>query len=322
MGYYRIGFAAAVLPTQLLRLEHLRSSTKYSGRSTMMRLRTVCLVAVALAAGGFFVGRMLVAQDKTEKGNRQGRGGAFGNRGLGKLDLLKNADVQKDLSITDEQKTTLSKFTEEMQGEIRKQLDGLKDLSQEDRRAKLAEMRSKLGDREAEVQKKLEDVLNTSQRDRLAQIELQAELAGNRIEVFSKKEVAEALEITDEQKQKLTELREKVASERREAFGGGQGGPPSEDARAKMKKLGEETMGKAKEILTSEQREKLEKMTGKKVDFDLSELGGFGGGRGGRRGRGGAGATPDKTPEKSTDKPADTTPAKTADKTDAASPSK
>ena len=285
----------------------------------MLRLRTVCLVAVALAAGGFFVGRMLVAQDKAEKGNRQGRG-AFGNSGLGKLNLLKNADVQKDLSITDEQKTTLSKFTEEMQGEIRKQLDGLKDLSQEDRRAKLSEMRSKLADREAEVQKKLEDVLNTSQRDRLAQIELQAELANHRMELFGKKEIAEGLAITDEQKQKLTDLRESVSKEMRENRG--QGGPPSEEAREKMKKLGEESMDKAKEILTSEQREKLEKMAGKKVDFDLSTLGGFGGGRGfgGRRGRGGAGT--DKAPEKSTDKPADTTSAKTADKTDAPSPSK
>jgi len=293
----------------------------------MLRLRTVCLVAVALAAGGFFVGRMLVAQDKTDKGNRQGRSGAFGNRGLGKLDLLKNADVQKDLNITDEQKTTLSKFTEDMQAEVRKQLEGLKDLSQEDRRAKLAEMRSKLGDREKEVQTKLEEVLNTSQRDRLAQIELQAELASHRIEVFSKKEVAEGLEITDEQKQKLTELRESISKEMREARGqGGQGGPPSDDVRAKMKKLGEETMDKAKEILTSEQREKLEKMAGKKVDFDLSQLGGPGGrgGFGGRRNRGAAAPT-DKTPEKSADKPAEKTtdkPTGTTEKTETTPTSK
>ena len=43
-----------------------------------------------------------------------------------------------------------------------------------------------------------------------------------------------------------------------------------------MKKLAAESMDKAKEILTAEQREKLEKMLGKKLDLDLSQLGGNG----------------------------------------------
>lgn len=280
----------------------------------MLRLRTVCLVAVALAAGGFFVGRMLVAQDKAQKGNRFG-GMMRGAGGYGKLNLVKKPDVQKELGLTDDQKSTLDKFAEEMQSQARKELEGIRDLSQEDRRAKLAEIRSKLGDREKEVQKKLDEVLNTSQRERLAQIEVQAELVNHRVEMFNKKEIAEALQITDDQKQKLTELREKMGTEMREAFGGGGGGPPSEETRAKIKKLGEETMDKAKEILTSEQREKLEKMAGKKVDFDLTQQGGFG--RGGRRGRG-AGAPSGKTPEKPADKSAE----KTTEKTETTSPSK
>lgn len=283
----------------------------------MLRLRTVCLVAVALAAGGFFVGRMLVAQDNADRANRRGGPRAGGGFGLGKLDLLKIKDVQKNLELTDEQKATIEKFADEMHTQMQAELKGIRDLSPEERRAKYTEMRSKLDEREKEVQKKLDEVLKTPQRDRLGQIELQAQMKSGRLEVFSKKEVAEGLGLTDDQKEKLKDLREKARSEAREGRGpGGQGGPPSEEDRAKRKKLQEENMAKAKDILTPEQREKLEKMAGKPVDFDLSQIGGFGGrGRRGRPGAGGPTDKPaDKTPEKSADKP--------AEKTDTAAPSK
>ncbi|HEX3997411.1 MAG TPA: hypothetical protein VHX65_02560 [Pirellulales bacterium] len=291
----------------------------------MLRLRTVCLVAVALAAGGFFVGRMLVAQDKAEKSGRD-RGGFRGanNYGLGKLTLLQNKDVQKDLELTDEQKTTLDKFAEDMHSEMRTQLEGLRDLSREERQAKIAELAPKLKEREKEVEKKLEEVLKTEQRDRLGQIELQA----RRVGVFGQKEVAEALDLTDEEKQKIKDLRDKMGSEMREMFQAGRGagtpgaGGPSEEVREKIKKLNDETMDKAKEVLSSEQREKLDKMLGKKFEGDLPQMG-FGGpgGRGGRRGRG-AGAPPGSTPEKSAAKPADKSTDKPAEKTDAAPSSK
>ena len=76
-------------------------------------------------------------------------------------------------------------------------------------------------------------------------------------------------------------------------------------------------MDKAKEILTAEQREKLDNMLGKKLDIDMSQLGGNGfGGNGfggrGRRGRNGGGAPADKSADKSADKPVDKATDKTA----------
>jgi len=299
----------------------------------MLRLRTVCLAAVALAAGGFFVGRMLVAQDAGGKARRGARAGSYGQE---KLTLLKAKEVQKDLELTDDQKTTLEKFADEMRTQVTAQLDGLKDLSQEDRRAKLAEIRSKLDDRAKEVQTKLDDVLNTQQRDRLTQIGLQA----RGVRLFTQKEVEDGLQLTDDQKEKLKDLRDKMGTEMRDARGPGgpgaggpgAGGPLSDEAREKLKKLAAESMDKAKEILTADQREKLDTMLGKKLDIDLSQLGGGNGfgGRGGRRGRNGAGApadkSADKSAEKSADKPADKaadkTTDKTADKTDSAAPAK
>ncbi len=318
----------------------------------MLRLRTVCLVAVALAAGGFFVGRMLVAQDAGGKGRRGGpRAGSYG---LEKLTLLKAKEVQKDLELTDDQKTKLEKFADDMKTQVSAQLEGLKDLSQEDRRAKMAEIRSKLDDRAKEVQTTLEEVLSTQQRDRLAQIGLQA----RGMRVFTQKEVEDALQLTDDQKEKLKELRDKIGAEfrggrgpggpgaggpaagGRGAGGPGAGGPAaggpaagsasSDEIREKIKKAAAESMDKAKEILTAEQREKLDNMLGKKLDIDMSQLGGNGfggngfGGNGfggrGRRGRNGGGAPADKSAEKSADKPADKTADKTTDK--AAAPAK
>jgi Spy/CpxP family protein refolding chaperone len=308
------------------------------GGSAMLRLRTVCLAAVALAAGGFFVGRMLVAQDAAGKARRGGpRAGGYG---VEKLTLLKAKEVQTDLALTDDQKTTLEKFGEEMRAQVSAQVDGLKDLSQEDRRAKMAEIRSKLDDRAKEVQTKLDEVLNTQQRDRLAQIGLQA----RGLRMFAQKEVEDGLQLTDDQKEKLKDLRDKIGSERRDARGPGgpggpgaggpgpggpgaggpgAGGPLSDEAREKMKKLAAESMDKAKEILTAEQREKLDNMLGKKLDIDLSQLGGGNGfGGRGRRGRNGAGGPADKSADKSADKPADKAADKAADKTDAAAPAK
>jgi Spy/CpxP family protein refolding chaperone len=273
----------------------------------MLRLRTVCLAAVALAAAGFFVGRMLVAQDSSDKAKRPGR--SAGAYGLGKLALLKVKEVQKDLQLTDAQRETLDKFATDMQSQVRTQFEGLRDLSQEERQAKMAELRTKMQDREKEVQKKLDEVLNTQQRERLAQIELQA----RRVSMFAQKEVAEGLELTDEQKQKLTDLVEKIRTEMRDARNA------DEETRAKLKKMVDESMDKAKEILTSEQREKLDKMLGKKLDIDMSQLGlgGFGG-RGGRRGqgRGPTDRSSDKSTEKSADKSTDKSTDKPAEKTD------
>jgi Spy/CpxP family protein refolding chaperone len=292
----------------------------------MLRLRTVCLVAVALAAGGFFVGRMLVAQDAGGKGRRGGP--RVGSYGLEKLTLLKAKEVQKDLELTDDQKTKLEKFADDMKTQVSAQLEGLKDLSQEDRRAKMAEIRSKLDDRAKEVQAKLDEVLSTQQRDRLAQIGLQA----RGIRVFTQKEVEDALQLTDDQKEKLKDLRDKIGSEFRGGRGPGgpaaggpaaggpsAGGPSSDEIREKIKKLAAESMDKAKEILTAEQREKLDNMLGKKLDIDMSQLGGNGfGGNGfggrGRRGRNGGGAPADKSADKSTDKSAEKSADKPADK--------
>ena len=275
------------------------------GGLVMLRLRTVCLVAIALAAGGFFLGRMLVAQDKqdkTERPRQRGRFGGGNQYGLGKLTLLQNKDVQKDIQLTDEAKSTLEKFADEMHSEMRKQFEGLRDLSHEERQAKIAELRPKLEDREKEVQKKLDEVLSTEQRDRLGQIELQA----RHLEAFSQKEVADALQLTDDEKEKIKDLRDKSRTEMRDPFpGGGRGfrgageaggppaaggaraaGGPSDEVREKIKKLNDDTMDKAKEILTSEQREKFDKMLGKKFEGELRPTG-FGGrgGRGGRRNR-------------------------------------
>jgi Spy/CpxP family protein refolding chaperone len=304
----------------------------------MLRVRTVIMVAVALAAGGFFVGRMLVAQDRTESGRRLFREGG-NNFGLTKTALLKNSDVQKEIHLTDDQKTTLQKFSEDMHTEVLNllsSLKGLHDMSQDDRRAKLAEVVPKLEDDEKAIHTKFQEVLSSDQQQRLDQIELQAELQREPSRVYLKQEVVDNLQYTDDQHQKLEEIRKNARSRGGPGGpfgfggpggpgGGGPGGPggPNGAGRnggpgggqdsATRKKNNEETLTKIKEVLTPEQRDKFDKMLGPTFEGDLSEItgimGGGGRGRGNRRGRGGRnGNASQSTANSSATKPSTTTP--------------
>jgi hypothetical protein len=108
---------------------------------------------------------------------------------------------------------------------------------------------------------------------------------------LSEPKVAEALEITEEQKTTLAEVRDSNMEAAREAFRDLRDQDLSEDEmRDKRREIQTEGDKKLLAVLTSDQQAKLEDLKGAPVEVDMSQFRGrFGGGRGGRGGDDGDG---------------------------------
>lgn len=205
-----------------------------------------------------------------------GPGGPGG--GLGEGMLLSNEQVQKELELTTEQVADLGKLRESQQTQMRESFSGLRDLSEEERRAKFEELRPKLEAAQKESREKLLEILLPHQQERLKQISLQ--LRGPA--AIDDPEVASELKITDEQKEKLASTRETLREKMQALFREGAGG---EGMREKFQALRKENEEALLGVLTAEQRERLEKLKGEKFELDMSQFGrGPGGPAGGRFG--------------------------------------
>ena len=210
-------------------------------------------------------------------------GGMMGGPGGGMLMLLQNEKVQKEIELDADQKEKIQKLAAETRETMRSRMGDMSNLSREERQTKMTEMRKEMQEEAAKTQKKVEGILLPKQLERIKQIQLQ--LQG--VMALANPEVAKELGLTDDQKAKIKSINEEAMKARREMFAGGR---PSAEDREKMTKAREENETKLMDVLTADQKEKLEKMKGEK--FDVSALrGGFGGGgrRGNRGGNGGGG---------------------------------
>jgi hypothetical protein len=200
-----------------------------------------------------------------QQGRGRGRGAGFG---VSKLQLVQAEPVQKELELVADQKDQIAKLAEEAQAARRGGGGGnFQDLSDEER----AKRRQEQLARTRETDKKVEAILVGPQKTRLNEIYVQALGTG----ALTNEEIAKELGIG-------ADLQEKINTTRQEAMqaafqGGGGGGGFNPEALAKARA---EVDTKVLALLSAEQKEKFEKMKGKKVDFDLTAIG---------RGRGGAG---------------------------------
>lgn len=158
-------------------------------------------------------------------------GGGFGG---GSLFLLTQKSVQDELKMSDEQVKKVTELQE-------KQRESLKGVAKEDRKAKFEEMAK-------ESQKQVAEILKPEQNKRFKQISLQQR--GSR--AFADPEVAEALKITDEQKEKIKGIQEEIGKEMRDARGD----------REKMASLRKTANEKVEGVLTAEQKTKLKELMG------------------------------------------------------------
>ncbi|MCA9067968.1 MAG: hypothetical protein KDA84_03545, partial [Planctomycetaceae bacterium] len=146
---------------------------------------------------------LLVIVGVTSTVSAQGeRGRGFG-RGLNSSFLLRNEGVQKELKLTEEQSKTLQEKLRAARGSR----EDFNNLSQEERQKRFTEMAKK-------TDEAINSVLDEKQKKRLDELQLQ--MAGPAALVIG--EVAEKLNLDQEQKEKLRKIQSDNRSTQRFDF--------------------------------------------------------------------------------------------------------
>ena len=222
-----------------------------------------CLVTAVLALF------MMLCTSSLQAQGRRGFGGFGGSSGL-----LGMEQVQKELDLVDDQIQDIKKIQDDSRSSLRDLFSGLRDLPSDERRSAFEGLREKMREQNEAAQVKIDKILLPHQRDRLKQINFQMSVQRRgTTSAFGSDTVAEALGITDAQKEKLKEKSEEVEKELRE----------------KIAAARQEAIQELLSVLTAAQRKKYEQLMGEPFTLDRSQFfGGRGGDRGGRdRGRGG-----------------------------------
>jgi Spy/CpxP family protein refolding chaperone len=210
-----------------------------------------------LAASVALLWTAMASAQPPKEGGQRGRGMRGMMGGGGGLMLLQNEQVQKELDLVDDQKTKLRSLGEEMM----KQFGALRDVPEADRQQKATALRE-------ETTKKVDEILLPHQSERLKQLTLQFSMRfGAR--ALNEAKLQETLGLSDDQKQKIKDISDKADESRRASFQGGNRGQMSEEQRTKMTQIGKDSLDQAMAVLTSQQKEKLEQMQGKKIDIQF-----------------------------------------------------
>ena len=189
-----------------------------------------------------------------------GMGRGMMGPGGGLFVLLHLPQVQKELNLSDQQQEKIHALAKEMMPVRPSEGQA---LSPEERQAMIEK-----------AQKKLAEILKPEQLQRLKEIQFQA----MGVAALGNPEVVKALGITDDQQAKLKTLRDEAAEKGRKLFGSMRylSREEQEAKRAenqeKIRQIRKELMEKALAVLTPEQRQKFEKLQGKKFDLDFSAL--------------------------------------------------
>ncbi len=198
---------------------------------------------------------VVVAAPRTSnaQGGRGMMGGGMGGPMAG-LGALMSPAGQKELSLSEEQIEKVREISENLRSTMMEKFQGLQDVPQEERQAKMQSLMKEVGDG---VETELKGILKEDQLKRYKQITIQA--AG--LEAFSRDDVAKALELTADQKAKIKGIADDLRSEMmglREQF--------QDDMQGAMKKMQELRAGaldKVKGSLTDKQKEQWTELTGK-----------------------------------------------------------
>ena len=233
-------------------------------------------------------------------GGGPGGPGGFGGMRMPASMLLTIPEVQKELNITDEQKTKLEELRTEVQKDFQSAMGGfdfqsLRDMTQEERDKKLAELRTKGEGLSKQVDAKVEKVLDEPQMKRLKQLQLQREGTA----ALSRPEIAAKLALTDDQKAKIKKIQDDARAKARAAFSPDASPEERQAAFAKMQESRAKALKDTLAVLNDDQLLDWTQLTGKEFKFPQGRgFGGFGGpgGRGGPGGPGGPGAPPPANP--------------------------
>lgn len=208
---------------------------------------------------------------------QRGRGGRDQSN---ELSLLANEKVQEELELVDDQIEEIKELGDSVRQSMRdmftERREEMQGASNDERREMWAEMQEEMKTQYSDLKPKLEGVLLPAQVARLAEIKMQATIrqSGGLTSERGGEALKDQLNLTDEQ---LEAMKEKAAEVKKAL-------------EVKVAKLRKEAESEVLSVLSTEQREMYEKMTGDAYDVDgLFQRGGRGGAQGGRGGRGGQG---------------------------------
>jgi len=169
--------------------------------------------------------------------------------------MLQMEQVQKEVELVPEQVEKLKALAKQYQDEMRRQWEGFGSLPLEQRTAKAQEIQANAAKRAEFYQKQIEEILLPHQLEAIKEINLRTRSQGLLASPF----VMDQLGVSAEQKEKLNQFRQ--------------------DMQEKMWQLQKENFKKAFDLLTPEQREKLQKMTEPGYRFQAVKPGGEAGGK-------------------------------------------
>ncbi len=221
----------------------------------MVRAPSLFGVTLSLALVAVFVTTAAQAQ-------QQGRGRGMSRSSF--LGLLNREQVQAEMKLTDEQKTQVKAITEKLMGEMREQFSALRDIED---RAKRAEKMSELSDQlDGKLREEMRGLLEREQMMRLFQIRLQVNAASDSL---TNERLARRLEISDQQKQKLAEVKTELQAKQAELYG--KMSDASQNQRSslnqELRQLRADADQKALDALTAEQKKSFEEMKGKIIEL-------------------------------------------------------
>jgi len=242
-------------------------------------MRAVCKSMLVLGLALLLAGPALAQRG-------QGRGGGFGGGFGGPGFLLMNSSVQKELKLSDDQIKKITDANQSIRDKHRDDFEAVRKLEGDEQREKREALGKTMRE---ETDKAVGEILKPDQSKRLKEIQLQQEGA----RAFNEADVQKALNLTDDQKEKIKTINDDASKEMRDLFpprgrrgGGGGGAPPDPSAfQERMKKMADmrkETLDKVTSVLTDDQKKTWKEMTGTpfEMKFDFPP----GGPRGGRRG--------------------------------------
>lgn len=178
--------------------------------------------------------------------------------------MLRQDAIQTELGVNDEQKKSLGDLAMEMQQKALEIFSGLQDLSPEEQKEQMPEVMKMIEDEGKAIGEKVDKILDEKQQGRLRELSLQSRGAT----ALEDDEVIKALKITDEQKQKLADIREEGNKAMQEAIEGLRGGGGDQgQIREKLGKLRKDLSDKALAVLSADQRAQFDKMQGVEFKF-------------------------------------------------------
>ena len=174
-----------------------------------------------------------------------------------------------------QQLTSLREDLQDRQRQLFGDLQGFRDLSEEQRAARREEMQAKMRDLNADIEKQLANVLLPHQNERLQQLVVQSRLRRGTAAGLGGDQMRQALQLSDDDLEKIRQLAEAREKELEKQIA---------ELRAKAR------MDVLSAVLTPEQVRKFESMVGEPFQFSAERpfgVGGPGGGPGGGRFGGG-----------------------------------